>query len=291
MHVAQSLSRTADAARRARRRRRFTVTIAALAALALCAPAAATAAAGSPQILAAGVDATDHLFVTWSLEPGTTFDFLEFSTVAISNPFIPGSFAGRNVIASACVTPGDGCTAPPLLKAFRSVDPVARDRRYFVKVNARRGSGRPLSSKIWVVDRARPILPGGGRPSATPTNRPVLGEPYKPPNKKTIPPPTLVLRSPPKTIASVIKNGVRADVTCPEFVCYAVVSLSLGKTTLVFSDTTARPDTREAFVLRPRPIRRANLRRRTKARLVVTAEVTEPGGKQTQLSRRFTVKR
>ncbi len=264
--------------------------IATLAALACTAPAPA-GAADEPQIIAAGIDATDHVVVSWRLEPDTTFDFLEFASVAISNPFTPGTFAGKNIIASICALPTQGCTAMPTLTAYRAPDPVSRDRRYFVKVNARKGDRGPLSSQIWVIDREKPLLPGGGRPAPAATNATSFGQPYTPPAAKSIPNPRLVLLAPPTKISSVVRNGVRADVTCPAFSCYAVIALQLGKTTLVFSDVTARPGQREAFVLRPRPARRAVLQRRTKVRLEVRADVYFPGNKRVQLVRRFTVRR
>lgn len=263
--------------------------VAALAALACATPAPAVAA--EPQILAAGIDATDRFVATWRLEPGTTFDFLEFSSVAISNPFTPGTFAGKNILASICALPTQDCTAPPSLTAYRSPDPVSRDRRYFVKVNSRKGGRGPLSSQIWVIDKEKPLLPGGGRPAATATNTPSLGQPYKAPANRTIPTPRLVLESAPKKIASVLRYGVRASVSCPAFSCYAVIGLLLGKTTLVFSDVTARPGEKETFVLRPVPKRRTALQRRTRARLVVSAELYYPGGKRVLLTRRFTVRR
>jgi hypothetical protein len=254
------------------------------------APAPASAA-GRPQIIAAGIDATDRFVVSWRLEPGTTFDFLQFSSVAISNPFLPGSFAGKNIIASACVAPADGCLAPPGLSAYRAPDRVARDRRYFVKVNARRDGHGPLSSDVWVIDQSKPLLPGGGRPTAAPTNTPVLGQPYVPPARRSIPPPRLRLEKPPKTIAAVLRDGVRAHVTCPVIACYVVIGVKLGKFTLVFSDATARPNQRESFVLRPLRAGRTRLKRRTRARLEVLADIAQPGGKRTRISRHFTVRR
>lgn len=248
-------------------------------------------AAGKPQIIAAGIDATDRFVVSWRLEPGTTFDFLEFSSVAISNPFIPGSFAGKNIIASACAAPAEGCTAPPELSVYRSPDRVSRDRRYFVKINARMAGRGPLSSDVWVIDQAKPLLPGGGSPSPTPTNTPVLGQPYVPPARRTIPPPRLSLEKPPKTIAAVLRDGVRAHVTCRAIACYIVIGVKLGRFTLVFSDATARPNQRESFVLRPLPAGRARLKRRTRARLDILADIMQPGGKRTRISRRLTVRR
>jgi hypothetical protein len=257
----------------------------------MCAAPASSIAAGEPQILGAGIDTADHFVVTWRLEPDTTFDFLEFASVAIANPFTPGSFAGKNIIASTCALPTQGCTAAPASIAYRSPDPVSRDRRYFVKVNARKAGRGPLTSQVWVIDKEKPLVPGGGRPAATPTGTPALGQPYKPPANNTIPTPRLVLQTRPKTIAAVIRDGVRAQVTCPAFSCYVVIGLLLGKTTLVFSDSTARPGEVETFVLRPRPARQAALKRRTRARLEVTADLLYPGGKRTTLARRFTVRR
>lgn len=45
-----------------------------LATLAVIAAPGHARAAGEPQIIAAGIDASDHLFATWQLAPGTTFD-------------------------------------------------------------------------------------------------------------------------------------------------------------------------------------------------------------------------
>ncbi len=256
-----------------------------------CALPAPALAAGEPQIIAAGIDATDRFIVSWRLEPDTTFEFLEFSSVAISNPFMPTSFAGRNVVGSACVLPEQGCTAPPSLSAFRAPDRVSRDRRYFVRINARRAGRAVVSSDTWVIDQTKPLLPGGGRPTATPTDKPVLGQPYSLPARNTIPQPRISVPSPPKRIAAVIRDGVRVQVSCPVYVCYAVVGLLLGKETLVFSDATPRPNARATFVLRPRPARRALLQRRKRARLQVFADIVQPGGKRTQITRRFTVRR
>ena len=282
-HLAQAPS--------ANRAQRLCAAALALFALAACTAPAPASAAGEPQIVAAGIDATDRFIVSWQLAPETTFDFLEVSTVSMSNPFVPGSFAGKNVVASACVTPGEGCLAPPLLAAFRSTDPVSRDRRYFVKVNARQAARGPLSSAIWVIDQGKPTIPGGGRPADVATNKPVLGMPYKAPARRTIVAPKLDLPSPPRTIDAVLRDGVQARVSCPRFVCYAVVALQLGKTTLVFSDTTVRANGVGAFVFRPRPNRRALLQRRRRARLQVFADILQPGDKRTQITRRFTVRR
>jgi len=292
---ARSVLRAPGTGSLARPRRTLVAAGAAVAALACAALAGAApgsaVAAGEPQILAAGIDATDRFVVSWRLEPETTFDFLEFSSIPIASPFIPGAFAGKNTVASVCVTPAEGCVAPPTLNAFRASEPVARDRRYFVKVNARRSGGGRRSSAVWVIDASKPQLTGGGRPAATPTNAPALGQPYVAPARRTIPAPRLTLVKRPRTIAALLRDGVRARVSCPRFVCYVVIGLKLGRATLVFSDATARGNERKTFVLRPRPAGRKRLNRRTRARLTVLADVMHPGGKRTQVSRRFSVRR
>src|SRR5258708_6220033 len=84
-----------------------------------------------------------------------------------------------------------------------------------------------------------PQISGGAIDARTKT--PVLGEPYIAARRNTIPTPRLVLPAPVQTIAGVLRYGVRARVLCPRVACYALVGLSLGKTALVFSDTTIAP--------------------------------------------------
>ncbi|HEX4344580.1 MAG TPA: hypothetical protein VHZ31_03365 [Solirubrobacteraceae bacterium] len=261
-----------------------------IAALAGHAAPALASAVGAPQISAAGIDATDRFVVTWVLAPGTTFKSLEFSTVPIANPLLPSSFAGANLIDSTCAAPPKTCAAAPGLTVYRSTDRVARDRRYFVKVNARE-HGHTRTSPVWVIDTSKPLLPGGGRPTVAATNAPVFGQPYIAPPPKAIPAPKMVLPAPPETIAGVLRYGVHARVLCKGEPCYALVSLELGHVPLVFSDTTVKPGGSETFALRPRPVRRARLARRKRAKLRIRAEVTQPGGKRTILVRTLTVRR
>jgi hypothetical protein len=68
-------------------------------------------------------------------------------------------------------------------------------------------------------------------------------------------------------------------------------AMKLGDATLVFSDATARAGALQTFVLRPRPAGRKRLNRRTRARLAIVADVMHPGGKRTQLSRSFRVRK
>lgn len=246
---------------------------------------------GVPQISAAGIDATDRFVVTWVLAPGTTFKSLEFATVQIANPLLPSSFAGANVVDSACAAPPSSCAATAGLTAYRSTDRVARDRRYFVRIDARGERNHTRISPIWVIDASKPLLPGGGRPTDTPTNTPVLGRPYFAPRREDIPLPKLDLPARPKTISGVLRYGVHARVFCDGEPCYALVSLELDKLPLVFSDATVAPGGHVTFALRPRPVRRGRLRRRTIARLRVRAEITQPGGKRTILVRSLTVRR
>ena len=239
----------------------------------------------------AGIDSTDRFLATWRLAPNTRFDSIEFSSTPIPSPLLPAAFAGKNVVASECAPPPRACTAPRSLIAYRSSDRVSRDRRYYVKVGALDRRGRTRTSTVWVIDAGKPLIPGGGRPSQAATNTPTIGTPYLAPARSTIARPILSLRSRPKLIGGVLRFGVRARVSCPGTVCYALVSLELGTRTLVFSDATIKPGGAETFVLRPVPKRRAVLRRRTRATLRVRAVITQPGGKRTTLVRSLTARR
>lgn len=268
--------------------------VAALLSIGLLSAAAAPALAadaGVPQILGAGIDATDRFVATWVLAPGTTFKSLELSTVPIANPLLASSFAGSNLIDAICAGPPKTCAADPRLTVYRSTDRVARDRRYYVKVNARYRGHPTRTSPMWVIDTRKRLRPGGGRPSDAPTNIPVLGQPYIVPAARTIPRPRIVVPVPPLTIAGVLRYGIRARVLCTGEPCYALVSLELGRVPLVFSDTTVAPGGQATFTLRPRPVRRARLARRKRARLRVRAEITQPGAKRTVLVRDVTVRR
>jgi hypothetical protein len=262
-----------------------------IALLAACTAPAGAVAAGEPTITAAGIDGGDHFVATWRLAPNTRFDTIEFSSTPIPSPLVPGTFAGKNIVASECSPPPKTCAAAPGVTAYRSSDRVARDRRYYVKVSALNSRGHTRTSDVWVIDERKPVLPGGGLPSPTATNSPAIGLPYVAPARSTIPRPALKLVSRPKLIGGVLRFGVRASVSCPGAVCYALVSLELGKRTLVFSDATVRPDGSEMFILRPVPRRRAVLRKRTRARLLVRAVITQPGGKRTTLLGHLTARR
>src|SRR4051794_25141220 len=111
--------------------------------------ASAASAAGEPQISGGAIDASDRFVATWVLAPETSFQSLEFSSTPIPNPRLPSSFAGRNVIDSVCAPPPASCTVAPTLTAYRSTDRVARDRRYYFKVNARDAKGRTRTSAVW----------------------------------------------------------------------------------------------------------------------------------------------
>ncbi len=262
-----------------------------IAVLCACAVTSSASAAGEPQISGGGIDPGDRFAASWVLARGTTFQSLEFSSTPIPNPMLPASFAGKNVIDSVCASPPASCTAPPTLTLYRGVDRVARDRRYYFKVNARDAEGRTRTSAIWVVDAGQRLRPGGGKPTDAPTNTPVLAQPYIAPRPNTIPKPRLVLPAPALTIAGVLRYGLRARVLCPKIACYVLVGLELGKTALVYSDATIRPGGRDTFSLRPVPKRQARLKHRKRARLVVRAVITQPGGKRTELVRRVTVRR
>jgi hypothetical protein len=271
---------------------RAIVLLLALGALAAGAVPSAAGAAGEPQISGGAIDASDRFVATWVLAPETSFQSLEFSSTPIPNPMLPASFAGRNLVDSFCAPPpAASCSAPPTLTVYRATDRVARDRRYYFKVNARDSKGRTRTSPVWVLDPGKPLRPGGGKPSEVPTNTPVLAQPYIAPRRRTIPMPRLILPAPPQTITGVLRYGVRARVICPKVACYALVGMSLGKTALVFSDTTIRPGGRDTFALRPRPSRRARLARRKRAKLTIRAEIIQPGGKTTSLAKSVRIRR
>lgn len=262
-----------------------------LALLLACAASAAANATGEPQISGAGIDPTDRFVATWVLAPATTFESLEFSSTPIPNPLLPSSFAGRNLVDSTCAAPPATCTAPATLTAYRSTVRVARDRRYYLKVNARDAKGATRTSSVWLVDATKPLRIGVGIPSDAPTNTPVLAVPYIAPRPGTIPRPRLILPAPARSIAGVLRYGVRARILCPRVACYALVGLELGKTDLVFSDTTIAPGGRDTFALRPRPTRQARLARRRRATLTIRAEIVQPGGKTTGLVKSIRVRR
>lgn len=177
----------------------------ALTVLALPAPASA---ATPPAILTAGIDAGDQLYATWRLAPGTSYEMISFGTVPTADAQLRAFFAADNFAGfdacdkRACRTRG----------SYTSSYPIPRDRRYFVKVTAVDGDDHATSA-VWVIDESRPIVPGDTGVGSGETKRPATGRPLA-----TVPVPAgtaIALLAPPKTLAALLRDGVRVRVACP----------------------------------------------------------------------------
>jgi hypothetical protein len=265
-----------------------TLTFAAIVACAVPAPAAA---AGEPQITVAGIDSTDRFAIAWQLAPNTKFDDVYIATTSIPDPLLPEVFAGETFVDFECARPAKDCRLPATATSWRSTRRGSRDRRYYVKVNAIDAKGESRTSPIWVIDDAKPIIPGRPKASQTATNMPALGHLFSPPPAVSIPTTTLALLSPPKTIDGVLRSGIRARLSCPVAECFGQFELKLGSRQLTLVEASIRPDGSRSVVLRPRGNRRRELRKRSAARLYVRTLVLQPGGKRTRLTRSLSVKR
>lgn len=276
-------------------RPRTTATVLATAALVAAAFPGLATAAGEPQITSAGIDAQDRLYATWTLAPGTRFEGIDFSSGSILDPLLDYSdFADlENFADFECSPPPAFCEGKPHQTSYGPGLPVSRDRRYFVIVNAKaQDSDDFLTSAMWVIDESKPQIPGRGELADPATNTPAIGIPYLLPAPETIPAPAFSLPAPtPRTIAGFLHRGIRARVTCPIFECYADVSLNLGGKGLAVTSGSARPGGRRTFLLRPSKSQRAKLRRRSRVRLRLVAEIGQPGNKRTELVRTVTLRR
>ena len=272
--------------------RRAAAALVAICALVACASPAVAGAAGEPQITSAGIDASDRLYATWTLAPGTTFEGMDFSSSSILDELLDyAEFIDTESTAGfVCMPPPGFCDGTATQTTYRENDRVSRDRRYFVIVRAERGD-ETLASQVWVIDEAKPVLHGIGRASQTPTNTPVVGVPYVPPPRNTVPAATFKLLAPvPKTIAGFVSRGLRVRVTCPLFECYGAVLLALGRTE-VFDFGTVRPDGRRTFVVRANKALRARLRGRQRVRLRLTINISQPNRKETEIVRGIELRR
>ena len=274
-------------------RARPIATVLLIAALAACAAPTSAGAAGEPQITAAGIDASDRLVATWTLAPGTKFDSINFSASSILSPLLDfEDFADLDSFAGfECTPPPSSCKGTATRTSYRESLRVSRDRRYHVIVNARAGD-KTLTSAMWVIDEAKPLIPGEGKPSDTSTNTPVLGRPFVAPAPGTVPDPKFSLLSPlPKTIEGFARRGIRGRLTCPVVECYAFVALEFGKAAPVLQSGTARPGGRRIFVLRPSRALRAKLRGRSRVRLKLSVDISQPANKQTEIARNVNLRR
>jgi hypothetical protein len=110
----------ARAARLRRGLRRAVALVAATTALG----SGAALAADPPTILTAGIDAGDHLYVTWSLAEGTTYTSAGFASGPWPEPGLPFSFfAGNSAGDSDCAR------APRITDRARARRPPRRSRR------------------------------------------------------------------------------------------------------------------------------------------------------------------
>lgn len=211
---------------------------------------------------------------------GIEFSHLEFSTDSALD--FPEFFDSDNMVDFECAG-GRSCVASPALTSYRGTSSVARDRRYFVMVVAEDPSGDWRSSPIWVIDDGQPLVPGeepGG--SDVPTNNPVAGHPLSgampppgpgSPGSRT-PRPTLSVESP-KTVAGVLRNGVRLRLTCPVAGCHAQASLQLAGRALVRRRGDVPRSAGRTLTLRLTGVGRRRLaarRQRATLRLVVTVD-------------------
>jgi hypothetical protein len=260
----------------------------------------AALAAEQPTILTAGIDATDRLYVTWSLAAGTTYAGAGFATGPWPEPGLPSSFFAGNSTRDGgdCVPPPgitDGpCKATVTSTSFTAPEPIARDRRYFVKVVALPDTGPPhLTSAVWVIDEAKPLIPGfAPAPEGPPTNRPAGGRSLAGETLPAVPVPTISLPALPKTIRAVLTGGVRLRVRCPTFQCALEDgSLSLGGRSLASESDFVSAGRTHTFVFRPAGAARTRLKGRTRARLKLRALVRTADGRSKLLTRSFTVRR
>ena len=257
-------------------------------------------AADPPTILTAGIDAGDHLYVTWSLAAGTRYTSAGFASGPWPEPGLPFSFfAGNSAGESDCAPPpgiADGpCKATPTSTSFTSPRRTVRNRRYFVKVAAEPTTGGPphVTSAVWVIDEDRPLIPGFVPANeGAPTNRPATGHSIGGTPLPAVPVPAISLPALPRTIHAVLASRVRLRVTCASFAgALEEGTLSLDGRELAGETDFVSADRSRTFVFRPSGAARTRLKRRSRAELKIRALVRTADGKAKRLSRSFTVRR
>ena len=290
------LDRTPIAHAAGRRRLRWAV---ALVAAATALSSGAALAADAPTILTAGIDAGDHLYVTWSLAAGTTYTSAGFASGPWPEPGLPFSFfAGNGAGDSDCAAPPgitDGpCEGTPTSTSFTSPRRTVRDRRYFVKVAAEPTAGPPhVTSAVWVIDEAKPLIPGFVPANdGAPTNRPATAHSIEGTPLPAVPVPTISLPALPRTIRAVLASGIRLRVRCANFACALEEgTLSLNGKQLASETDFVSADRTRTFIFRPSGAARTPLKRRSRAILRIRALVRTADGKAKRLSRSFAVRR
>ncbi len=266
-----------------------------------------------PVILSAGIDAADRPYVTWRVGAGTTYDHAEFATAPAADPDVLDSFVEANVVAIGCTDAPEVCEGTPQSTSLTVDYPVARDRRYFVKVTATiDGTPRHLMvSAVWVIDEAKPLIAGQPPQIADgpPTNAPAAGALLAgslpltlAPSSQPLPEPlpesggspagaALSLLALPRTMSALHGRGVRLRVTCSLAPCTTTASLRLGRVTLVSRRVRFLRAGMQTVVLKPTAAARRRLRGLARARLRVSAAVTPQRGATRRLSRFFVVQR
>ncbi len=242
--------------------RLIALTAIALATLLLAMPGAARAA-DPPTILTAGIDARDQLFVTWSLAPGTTYEMVEFATVPTADRSLPEFFADDNFAGfDSCDL--RGCAN---VTSYTGSYPIQRDRRYFVKVTALDGEDS-ITSAVWVIDETLPVVPGDTDVGEGDSGRPATGRPF---TEVPVPPGTAIsLLTQPKSIAGLVRKGVRVSVSCPIACGVSATIKRFGSDTVVARvDKSYRGGGTRPFTLRVTSRGRSQLRPLTRTRLPV----------------------
>jgi hypothetical protein len=277
--------------RRRLRSRRCAIALA-VATAALTAPAGALAA-DPPTILSAGINAQDNLYATYAVAPGTTFDFITFATVPDPDPTLPSFFADGNFAGFCSSTSASAtCTATSYVSGYG----VSRDRRYFAKVSAKVDgtTNTYLSSAIWVMDDAKPQIPGPAGSGAIPPVGPaVAGHPL---GTAAPPPPavagvaTIKLLSKPKTIGALLLKGVRLRIACT-VACSAFGRLTLGSPSIGTKAFTLPAAGTKTLTIKPNKKGRTRLKGRSRARIKVAVGAAPVGGTTKTYSKAFTVKR
>jgi hypothetical protein len=256
-----------------------------------------------PTILTAGIDSVDRLYATWALGVGTAYDHVSFATSPEPDPVVPSFFTTANFAAFGCGVPPD-CDGLPTTASFISSYPVARDRRYFVKVAALVPGVAGLfpTSPVWIIDETKPLLAGKAPVGeVAPTDSPAVGRLLAPGVAPAPPPPPparpamrprarFTAQKLPRTFAALRRSGVRLRVSCNAG-CSASGSLTLNGVVLGRKSTTLSRAGKRTYTVRLSTFGARRLAGRSSARLRIVARAKPAGGSTLRASRSFTVRR
>ncbi len=272
-------------------------------AVALLAAPAAAQAADPPTILTAGINSADRLYATWSLGVGTAYDHVSFATGPEPDSAVPSFFSPANFAAFGCGVPPE-CDGLPTTTSFTSSYPVARDRRYFVKVAALVPGVAGLfpTSPMWIIDETKPLLAGEAPVGeVAPTESPAVGRllaqgvapappPPPPPMQAARPRARFTAQKLPRTFAALRLSGVRLRVSCTA-ACAVSGSLTLNGVVLGRESTNLSRAGARTFTVRLSAYGARRLAGRSSARLRIAAQAKPAGGSTLRASRTFTVRR